>query len=82
MYTVGDALVIQQSSFIYRRDGYTGKLQVLDVGINKPFKNYQKDGMIEWQLRNHGNNDARVGRDAIAEIISNIWKRISSETNP
>ena len=38
--------------FIIR--GYTSKLQVLDVGINKPFKDYVKQFYKEFMVKNDG----------------------------
>jgi hypothetical protein len=32
--------------------GYTSKLQVMDVGINKPFKDYLCCELEAWMLRN------------------------------
>ena len=35
--------------------GYTSKLQVLDVGVNKPFKGYVRDAYENWMVANpHG----------------------------
>jgi hypothetical protein len=33
--------------------GYTAKLQVLDVGINKPFHDYTMDLIDEWVIDNY-----------------------------
>jgi hypothetical protein len=34
--------------------GYTSKLQALDVGINKPFKDYVKQCYKEFMVKNDG----------------------------
>ena len=35
--------------------GYTSKLQVLDIGVNKPFKGYVRDAHANWIVANpHG----------------------------
>jgi hypothetical protein len=34
--------------------GYTSKVQVLDVGINKPFKDYVKQSYEEFTVENNG----------------------------
>ena len=35
--------------------GYTSRLQVLDVGINKPFKDYLRSAYEEYMMTNSGN---------------------------
>lgn len=46
--------------------GYTSKLQVLDVGINKPFKNYLTHDFEDWLLRNYY---ARPQREDVASWV-------------
>lgn len=56
--------------------GYTSTLQVLDVGINRPFKT-----RIREQYRNfmEVNEGARATRHHVAEWIINAWNSLSIE---
>ena len=54
--------------------GYTGRLQVLDVGINKPFKGYIKDEYEIFMRENpHGTKPSRVD---VANWISVAWQKL------
>jgi len=69
--------------------GYTSKCQVLDVGINKPFSDYIRNNVADWQV-SHDFNDKPLRQDvahwirlAWLEIkvstITNTWKHIGFE---
>lgn len=57
--------------------GYTSKLQVLDVGVNGPFKVYVRSCYEEFMLRNDGKKPRRID---VARWISEAWKKVSVET--
>jgi transposase-like protein len=54
--------------------GYTGKLQPMDVGINKPFKNYICNNYIDWMK---DNGHAKPTREIVATWISNAWEKLT-----
>ena len=54
--------------------GYTGRLQVLDVGINKPFKGYVKEEYEIFMRENpHGTKPSRVD---VVNWISVAWQKL------
>ena len=57
--------------------GYTSKLQVLDVGINKPFKDYVKQCYEEFMVKNDGK---KVSRLDVAKWVSTAWGKIHVES--
>ena len=69
--------------------GYTWRLQVLDVGINKPFKNHLRDSYDTWFSGN--DYDAKPQRSDVAtwvkdamnavekSTIKRTWKRVGVE---
>jgi DDE superfamily endonuclease len=59
----------------------TSVLQVMDVGINKPFKNRIKDEYDEWFHNNHDNDvRARPQRQDVARWIETAWSVIRPTT--
>ena len=58
--------------------GYMSKLQVMDVGINKPFKDYIKDCFKQFMVGNE--NGTKVGRDEVAKWVDEAWRRVSLQT--
>ena len=58
--------------------GYTAKLQVLDVGINKPFKDYHKSEYEKFMIDNPGNK--MPSRLDVAHMVDASWKIITKET--
>jgi hypothetical protein len=58
--------------------GYTSKLQPMDVGINKPFKNYVRNQFDEWMIANLDNNKPK--RSDVALWVSEAWKEVSQTT--
>jgi hypothetical protein len=64
--------------------GYTSKLQVCDVGVNRPFKHYygeQSERFVCGWTNNHppGEKPKPTRRD-VAQWISHAWEKISSDT--
>jgi transposase-like protein len=58
--------------------GYTSGLQVLDVGINKPFKGYVRDKWEEFMVNNVENRKAQ--REDVAKWIEAAWEKVTVET--
>jgi hypothetical protein len=57
--------------------GYTSCLQVLDKGVNKPFKQFIQQQSIEWlQSAPQG---AKPDRVTITNWVSTSWSRVSVE---
>jgi transposase-like protein len=54
--------------------GYTCKLQPMDVGINKPFKNYTNNQFNEWLV---ANKDKKPKRVDVAWWIWKAWTTLS-----
>ena len=54
--------------------GYTCKLQAMDVGINKPFKNHTTHQFDEWLV---ANMDKKPKRSDVAWWIWNAWNHLS-----
>ena len=52
--------------------GTTSHIQVLDVGVNKPFKTALKNDTTRWMIDN-GSQEKR-GRDKIADSVIRIWQ--------
>ena len=59
--------------------GYTGRLQVLDVGINKPFQGYVKEE-YEVFMRENPHGTPKLSRVNIANWISVTWKIVTQDT--
>jgi hypothetical protein len=57
--------------------GYTSKLQMLDVGVNRPFKIGMRNQFDTWICENTG---IKPTRRVVAQWIENAWGRISSTT--
>ena len=58
--------------------GYTSKLQVLDVGVNKPFKDYIKQCYEQFMVQNF--EERKVSRLDVAKWIQEAWGRVTIET--
>jgi DDE superfamily endonuclease len=56
--------------------GYTTNLQVLDVGINKPFKGYVRETCGQFMVNNNGRKTTQLD---VAKWIATAWERIKSE---
>ena len=58
--------------------GYTGALQVLDKGVNKPFKDHCRKQQLNWQIVNEHN--ARPKRHEVAKWIRQAWEDVTAES--
>ena len=56
---------------------YTGALQVLDKGINRPFKGRYKTQQLCWQIHNIQN--AKPARAQVARWIDITWGEITQD---
>ena len=61
----------------YIPGGYTSKLQCMDVGINKPFKNYIRNSFEDWLV---ANSDAKPTCRDVDKWIWDSWNDIKQET--
>lgn len=61
----------------YIPGGYTSKLQVLDVGVNKPFKQYLRYTFDDWLVANMNKRPERVD---VAWWVKKAWDQITTET--
>jgi len=57
--------------------GYTGAVQILDKGVNKPFKDYIKREQIQFMV---DNPNMKPKRPQVAQWISQSWQRVSVDT--
>jgi hypothetical protein len=61
--------------------GETSKVQVLDVGINKPFKDYLKTTYLEKVSESADDGlELKVGRKEAGVWIKKAWRAISEKT--
>ena len=58
--------------------GYTGALQVLDKGINKPFQDHYRSQQLQWQITNCENNKPK--RQHVAKWIEAAWEKVTVES--
>ena len=56
--------------------GYTGKLQVLDVGINRPFKAIVREQYEQFMSQ----NERKATQLNVAQWIAFAWEKISIES--
>jgi transposase-like protein len=58
--------------------GYTSKLQVLDVGINKPFKDYLRSAYEDYMVTNTENK--APSRVMVSQWIETAWNSITDSS--
>ena len=58
--------------------GYTGALQVLDKGVNTPFKNHYWSQQLCWQVGNEEN--AKPKRQDVARWIEAAWEHVTVDS--
>jgi DDE superfamily endonuclease len=58
--------------------GYTWKLQPMDIGLNKPFKNKIRDIDDDWGYTN--DYDAKPQREDVAYWIKHAWEQVTYQT--
>jgi hypothetical protein len=56
----------------------TSKVQILDVGVNKPFKNYYEQQKEEWEISE--DVDSKIPRILAAKWIASAWEEITKDT--
>lgn len=74
---VRDALIDADAFVVYIPGGYTWKLQVMDVGINKPFKDKVRDFYETWLIQQE---NPKPTRDLVANWINDAFKNITQST--
>jgi hypothetical protein len=58
--------------------GYTGCVQILDNGVNCPFKSYAREEFENWMLTNLSSRHPT--RAKVASWVNTAWKKITEET--
>jgi DDE superfamily endonuclease len=58
----------------YIPGGYTSKCQMLDVGVNRPFKNNITDEFTRWMIRT---GSSKPSRQDVSRWIENAWNTIT-----
>ena len=56
--------------------GYTGALQVLDKGVNKPFKQFVQQAYERWII---AHDEAKPTRVDVAPWIHDLWEQVTAE---
>ena len=58
--------------------GYTSKLQPMDVGVNKPFKDRMRNSFIGWiiEIKRQQNTKERPRRTIVSEWIDTSWNHL------
>ena len=59
--------------------GYTSCLQVCDIGLNKPFKDYMRATVHEWMVF-HGEVAVKPDRPTVSHWIDHAWNRTTAAT--
>lgn len=59
--------------------GYTSRLQVCDIGLNKPFKDYVRRAVHEWLIFK-AENTARPDRAIVSHWIHHAWWTLTKKT--
>ena len=77
--SVSNALNDVGTSVEFIVPGCTSTLQVLDVGVNKPFKDYTRWG-FEGFLRSRESHKQKPSRVDVAKWIDVAWKNINVDT--
>jgi hypothetical protein len=69
------AFLTHRTEVDYIPGGYTSKLQMLDVGVNKPFKNNIRNEFDEWLV--NARESIKPHRQDVAKWINNAWNSIT-----
>jgi DDE superfamily endonuclease len=75
---VRDAVSSVGGHLILIPGGYTWKLQVMDIGLNKPFKNKIRDIYDDWGYTHDYN--AKPQREDVAYWIKYAWDNVTYQT--
>ncbi len=73
---IKEALGNHGTKVLYIPRGFTSLLQVLDFGVNKPFKHYMNQQFETFMLSNGQN----IERLHIIRWVIGSWERIKTET--
>ena len=60
--------------------GSTSKLQVLDVGVNKPFKDHMRSKWMQFMVNDNADNASVVTRSMIACWVVQSWSEIRASS--
>lgn len=60
--------------------GSTSKLQVLDVGVNKPFKDKLKKRWTQFMCEENEDNGRDIARDMLGNWVRQSWDLIEEVT--
>jgi len=58
--------------------GYTGRAQVCDKGVNKPFKQAVRSTALQWMMESQENT--KPSRVDIVHWIQTAWQQITQQT--
>jgi hypothetical protein len=58
--------------------GYTGCVQILHKGVNRPFKSYAREEFENWMLTNLSSRHPTQGE--VASWVTTAWNKITQET--
>lgn len=76
---VTDALSAINTEPLLVPKGYTAKLQVLDVGINRPFHDHTLDCIDDWLMDHYDEETGRIpnpDRVSIAQHVAKAWTAV------
>ena len=77
---VRQAFTVTNTIVEYIPGGYTSKLQAMDVGVNKPFKDHVRDCVDGFIFENDSNENVRPQRQDVAEWVEFAWNKIRKDT--
>jgi hypothetical protein len=58
--------------------GYTGCTQIMDKGVNRPFKAYAREEFENWMLTNLSSHHSTRGE--FASWVNITWNKITEDT--
>jgi hypothetical protein len=77
MASVNEAISKLGGLVIILPPGETSKVQILDLGINKPLKNHLNNIKLSWQRLNE---DKKASRTEMVDWSVEGWRLITKET--
>ena len=60
--------------------GSTSQIQVLDVGVNKPFKGNMKKKWVQFMVEQNGHNDIDITREMLSKWIVEAFSQVELES--
>jgi DDE superfamily endonuclease len=76
-FKVKDAFSRCRTEIDYVPRGYTSRLQVMDVGVNKPFKHYARNKFDDWMVEN---DNKKPTRQDVSWWVAAAWDDIKDDT--